>query len=196
MRSIKTILLTIGLSMSLAASAAAQSTATDFVRQKSDEIIRVINTAANRTARLDGLRAAVRTTIDFRLLAERSLGQHWSTLTEAQRTEFASTLRDVIESSYSKKLGDERIAPGSYSVVFGDERERRGRYTVEALVTSGGHEHHVEVRLQQNDAGDWQLYDVITDDISLQETYAESFHEIITKHGYDDLLRRLKERAR
>lgn len=194
MRSIKISILALTLSLGVAFTANAQSTATEFVRQKSDEIIRVINTSSNAQTRVNNLRSTVRTTLNFELLAQRSLGAHWNTLTPAQRTEFTSTLRDVVEHTYARKLGNERITPGSYSVVFSDERERRGNYTVEGRVTTGGKEYHIAVRLLRATSGEWQLFDVITDDISLQETYAESFHEIITKHGYDELLRRLKAR--
>lgn len=195
MRNFKTAFMTFALVLGVAVGAQAQSTATDFVRQKSDEIIRVINTAPNRTARLTQLRSTVRTTLDFGLLAERSLGEHWTSLTPVQKTEFTNTLRDVIEQSYSEKLGDQRLEPGSYSVVFVGEAERRGRHTVEGQVKSGGKDYHVLVRLQRSAAGDWQLYDIVTDDISLTEVYAESFDTIIRRHGYDELLRRLKSRS-
>ena len=62
-------------------------------------------------------------------------------------------------------------------------------------MSSGGKTYHVLVRLQRSTAGEWQLYDVVTDDISLTEVYAESFDTIMRRHGYDELLRRLKTRA-
>lgn len=192
---IKTALLTAALSFGLMVSAHAQTSATDFVRSKSDEIVRVVNTAPDRDARIVGLRQAVRTTLDFRLLAERTLSRHWAGLSPADQTRFVDALQKLIETSYSSKLGNETLAPGSYTVNFTDEKERRGRYTVSATVTARGETHNVDVRLQQSSAGAWQVYDVITDDISLQESYAESFDEIIRSKGFPELMRRLEQRT-
>lgn len=196
MTHIKTALLTAALSVGLMVSAHAQTTATEFVRSKSDDIIRVVNTAPNRDARLTGLRQAVRTTLDFQLLAERTLGRHWATLSPADQGKFVAALQKLIETSYSAKLGNETLEPGSYTVNFTDEKERRGRYTVSATVSARGESHAVDVRLQQSAAGEWQVYDVVTDDISLQESYAESFDEIIRTKGFPELMRRLDQRTK
>ena len=191
-RTFKWTILTLMLSAGFATSALAQGTATDFVRAKSDDIIRVVNTSANKDTRLAGLRAAVSSTIHFELLAQRTLNRHWDGLSAAQRTDFTATLKELIETSYSTRLGDKMLDPGSYTVQFTDERERRGRTTVSAIVSVDARRHYVDVRLQQSDAGEWQVYDVVTDDISLQESYAESFDEIIRSKGFDDLMRRLR----
>lgn len=185
-------ILTLILSAALATSALAQGTATDFVRAKSDDIIRVVNTSADKDARLAGLRTAVASTINFDLLAQRTLSRHWDGLSASQRTTFTATLQELIETSYSTRLGDKMLDPGSYTVQFTDERERRGRTTVSSIVSVDARRHYVDVRLQQSDAGEWQIYDVVTDDISLQESYAESFDEIIRSKGFDELMRRLR----
>lgn len=184
--------LTLMLSVAFATSALAQGTATDFVRAKSDDIIRVVNTSADKDARLAGLRTAVASTIHFELLAQRTLSRHWDDLSATQRATFTATLQELIETSYSTRLGDKMLAPGSYTVQFTDERERRGRTAVSAIVSVDARRHYVDVRLQQSDAGEWQVYDVVTDDISLQESYAESFDEIIRSKGFDELMRRLR----
>jgi len=187
------VIVSFALMLGLSVDALAQSTATDFVREKSDEVIRVVNTSPNKDARLTGLKNAVGTTINFELLSQRTLGRHWATLSEGQQTEFVQALQELIETNYSQRLGNETIEPGSYTVQFTDERERRGRYTVAGVVSSRGDTYFVEVRLQKGAADEWQIYDVVTDDISLQEAYAESFDEIIRTKGFDELLRRIRQ---
>lgn len=187
------VIVSFALMLGLSVDALAQSTATDFVREKSDEVIRVVNTSPNKDARLTGLKNAVGTTINFELLSQRTLGRHWATLSKGQQTEFVQALQELIETNYSQRLGNETIEPGSYTVQFTDERERRGRYTVAGVVSSRGDTYFVEVRLQKGAADEWQIYDVVTDDISLQEAYAESFDEIIRTKGFDELLRRIRQ---
>ena len=187
------VIVSFALMLGLSVDSLAQSTATDFVREKSDEVIRVVNTSPNKDARLTGLKNAVGTTINFELLSQRTLGRHWATLSKGQQTEFVQALQELIETNYSQRLGNETIEPGSYTVQFTDERERRGRYTVAGVVSSRGDTYFVEVRLQKGAADEWQIYDVVTDDISLQEAYAESFDEVIRTQGFDELLRRIRQ---
>lgn len=174
-------------------SAFAQQSATDFVRQQSDEIIRIINTAEDRDERVASLQQAVGTFIDFPMLAQRSLALHWDDRTAEEQAQFTALLQELIETSYATRLGDERVEPGSYTVVFEDERERRGRYTVEGRVSVETNEYFVAVRLIQQE-GSWRVYDVVTDDVSLLESYAESFDEIIRQDGWDALLERMQEK--
>ncbi|MBI4126651.1 MAG: ABC transporter substrate-binding protein, partial [Deltaproteobacteria bacterium] len=41
---------------------------------------------------------------------------------------------------------------------------------------------------------EWKIYDVIVDGASLLENYRYQFNDIITKHGYDDLVGRMTKK--
>lgn len=180
-----------------AAAAPETVTATEFVRAKADELVGIINRTpaddAARTARMSDLRTSIRQFLDFEVLAERTLGSHWDARTPEQRTEFVEALRDLVETSYSHRLGDQTVDQSGYTVTYTDERERNGRYRVEGTVAWGDNEHFVEMKLMMRD-GQFLIYDVVTDDVSLEESYAESFDAIITEHGWDELLNRIRER--
>lgn len=189
---------TTGIEAEIAPAAEATAmTATDFVRAKADELVGIINRTpsndAERAQRTTDLRTSIREFLDFGVLAERTLGPHWETRTPEQRTEFVDALRDLVETSYSHRLGDQTVDQSGYTVTYTDERERNGRYRVEGTVSWGDEEHFVEMKLMMRD-GQFLIYDVVTDDVSLEESYAESFDNIITEHGWDELLRRIRER--
>lgn len=185
-------ILLIALMLGVSSTAFAEETATDFVRAKSDEIIRIVNTSKDKTTRLEKLNVAVKSVLDYDLLAQRTLAMHWETLNDTQRNEFTVALKELLETSYVKNLGDKTVDPGSYAVQFTDERERRGRYTVSGIVKVEDTTRYIDLRLQKSDVG-WRVYDVVTDDVSLQESYAESFDEIIRDKGFDELLKRIRE---
>lgn len=183
------------LSFLVATTAYANESATDFVRSKSDEIVRVINTSKDKETRLSKLQTALQSTLDYDLLAQRTLSIHWATLSEKQQTDFIAALRGLLETSYVTKLGNKTVDPGSYSVQFIDERERRGRFTVETVVKVEKDTHNVDLRLQHTD-GIWKIYDVVTDDVSLEESYAESFDEIIRTKGFNELMKRIQNKTK
>lgn len=171
--------------------------ATQFVQTTSDAVLAVVNEAALQGAtaeRQERLRAVLRGFLSYDILAERTLGEHWETRTPEERSEFVALLRDLIETSYSRRLGRGSVEPNSYTVAYTGERERRGRVTVSATVTAQGTDYLLEVKLMPSDAGAWQVYDVITDDVSLEESYAESFANIISEDGWSGLLQRMRDR--
>ena len=171
--------------------------ATAFVQQTATEVLSIVNAASAEGAtaeRQEALRSSIRGFLSYELLAERTLGDHWDTRSAEQRAAFVALLRDLIETSYAKRLGEGSVAEGDYTIAYTDERERRGRYTVEATVSAGGSTHYLEVKMQPGEADQWLVYDVVTDDVSLEESYAESFESIIADEGWDALLERMQER--
>lgn len=188
------------LALLVSAPAFAQDTpvATAFVQAKADQILAIVNSAAVDATQLEAKRAELRTAIrdflSFDVLAERTLGEHWETRTPEQRAEFVALLRDLIETSYSRSLGTDSVDQSGYAVQYTGERSRRDRTTVEATVSVNGDEHLVEVKLQSTGEGEWLVYDLVTDDVSLEESYAESFNSIIADDGWDGLLERMRER--
>lgn len=172
--------------------------ATAFIQVKAEQIIGIINsrptTDAERTTRREALRAAVRDFIHLPTLAERTLGPHWDTHTPEQQAEFVGLMTELVETSYLRGLKDDGVDRAAVTVVFVGERAARGRFTVEANVTFDGSTHVVEAKLLPGAADGFLVYDVVTDDVSLEESYGESFDRIITEHGWDELLRRMRER--
>lgn len=183
-----------------AADSAAPSTAapaTGFVRQMSDDVLGIVNEAASGGAtpeRQARLRDAIRGFLSYEILAERTLGAHWETRTPEQREEFVTLLRDLIETSYSRRLGRGSVEPNSYTLTYTGERERRGRVTVSATLTAQGETYLLDVKMMTGDQGQWLVYDVITDDVSLEESYYESFANIIAEDGWEGLLQRMRDR--
>lgn len=180
-----------------AVEAPAEDTAIAFVQARGDDIIAIINQRptddASRAARLAALRSSISGFLDIGVLAREALGSHWDPRTEEERTAFVALMTDLIETSYSKRLGDEGVEPGSYTVTWDGERSRNGRTRVEATVTYEGEAHAVEVMLREEE-GRRIVYDLVTDDVSLKDSYAESFDSIITEHGWDELMSRMQTR--
>jgi phospholipid transport system substrate-binding protein len=176
---------------------AAAVTATAFVQSRAGTIIDIVNRAAStdaeRAQRRQDLRDSVSAFLDIDLLAERTLGTHWEGLTPEQRVEFTALLRDLIETSYSRRLGTGTVAEDDYSVRYTGERARSARTTVDAEVTVRDRTYHVEAKLLSR-GGTFVIYDIVTDDVSLEESYSESFDRTIRQHGWEDLLRRMRDR--
>jgi phospholipid transport system substrate-binding protein len=53
----------------------------------------------------------------------------------------------------------------------------------------------VEYKLfRENEKGEWRIYDIVTDDVSLLETYQGQFRKLMADKGFDGLLTTLKSK--
>jgi phospholipid transport system substrate-binding protein len=195
-------MLSLILLLFLALPAAAQVAPTDFVRQKVDELSAILRRDVTRgtdayQARLDDLKTSVRNFIDYRELCRRALDTHWDERTPEEQDAFVDLMTRLIETNYAVKMSDQRFDQ-EYEVDYEDERVRNSGddvyATVSGTVNYEEEEYLVEVRMLQRDAT-WVVWDVVTDDVSLMETYAESFDDIIYDEGYDALVQRLEDRV-
>lgn len=133
--------------------------------------------------------------IDWDEMTQRSLGRKWKDLTGAQRTEFSSLLRELIEASYRSKL---KLAvrgnmkkPSKVEIDWLDEKIKNDKATVAAEVKGDKRKAVLEFNLLWT--GDrWRVYDVAIDDVSTIRTYRSQFRRMISDRGFPALLERMR----
>ena len=132
--------------------------------------------------------------LDFEELAHRALARNWDEITPKQRTEFVSTLRDLVQQNYLKQIHGKP----DYDLRFDKESKEDREATVDAtLLTTSAKGKKVNVAMQYKmiyKGGHWVVYDVITDEQSLLENYRAEFNKIISKDGFDALLKRMRKK--
>jgi phospholipid transport system substrate-binding protein len=145
-------------------------------------------------ARNSEVRKTVDQFLDFEELARRALNRHWDGLTPRQRTEFVTTLRDLVDRNYLKQIHGKP----DYDLKFDKETKDGNEAEVHATLTtttSKGKKVSVElVHRMVYKGGHWVVYDVVTDDQSLLENYRAEFNKIIEKDGFDALLKRMRRK--
>lgn len=147
-----------------------------------------------RDARNSEVRKVVGQFLDFEELSRRSLARHWEGLTPKQRTEFVGTLRDLVETNYINQIHGKP----DYDLKFDKETKEGNEATVgSTLVTTSPKGKKVNVSLEYKmvyKPSKWVVYDVITDEQSLLENYRAEFNKIISKDGFDALLKRMRKK--
>jgi phospholipid transport system substrate-binding protein len=126
---------------------------------------------------------------DFSEMTKRSLGRHWQALNLDEQREFVDAFTQRLLRGYGRSVrgsGDEKI---QY------EREvRDGNYaSVETKVVSGsGDELPIDYELHDID-GQWKVYDMVIDHISIVNNYKAQFERVITKSSIKNLLQIMKQ---
>lgn len=195
-RAIPVLLLAAGL-LSVGAAAAAAPPVTvitpsaqlKYYNERLDKLLRKKTTGP---VDRDAVRTLASELFDYRELARRSLSQHWDKLSKAQREEFVTTLRELIEKNYVKQLKTNV----DYQVVYKDESVDGGEATVATVVKvrTKGKSTDMSIDYRMHKLARWQVYDIITDEVSMVRNYRSQFNKIISKESYDALLKKMRKR--
>ncbi|RKH61417.1 ABC transporter substrate-binding protein [Corallococcus interemptor] len=152
-----------------------------------------VQKAANAPgATVQSLATVVESFVDFQELAKRALGEKaWKGLTPAQQKEFTDTMTGLLRASYAQKA----IGQAKADVKYGKESVQGTEATVDTELTVKKDQVPVNYKLYKASAkADWRIYDVVTDDVSLVDTYSGQFKKILSTKGFDGLLTTLKSK--
>jgi len=130
--------------------------------------------------------------IDNTELSKRTLAQHWKQFSPDQQAEFASLFRKLLGGVYMDRI----IAYKDEKMVFG-KVTRLSDKTVEVqsevVRSSKPIPIHYRMILEK---GEWKVYDVVIEGVSLVQNYRTQFREILTNKSPEDLLKTLREKVR
>ncbi len=145
-----------------------------------------------RKETVDRLREIVYPLFDFTEMAKRSLGAHWRRRTPDEKQEFVTLFTNLLEVSYADRIN---LYKGQ-RVVFTREEVDDDYARVESKIINKKQEKFsVAYKLQRKEGGDWRIYDVVVENISLVNNYRSQFNRVITNASYKELIRRLKAKT-
>jgi phospholipid transport system substrate-binding protein len=167
---------------------------TDQVRGTVDNIAAILKnsalkTEAKRSERREQLRRAIFSRFDFTEMAKRSLGSQWRRLSPQEQEEFTRLFTDLLERAYI----DQIEAYNDEKFVYVKETIDQDFAEVQSRIVTAKGEYSLNYRLQ-NAGGEWKVYDVVVENISLVNNYRSQFSRIIANQSYEELLRRMRDR--
>ena len=137
------------------------------------------------------IREAVDERFDWEEFSRRALGRHWRDRTPEEKKAFVPLFGQLVERTYRDKVEDY----SGEKVKYLDARTQEDYALVKAKVlTNDNREIAVDYRLRHK-RNDWFVYDVTVEGVSLVNNYRVQFNDIIMKSGYDELVKRLKEKV-
>lgn len=173
----------------------AAMTATESVQGTIGEVIRLLDDKElKQPERSEERRKKLETAIGNRFsydeMAKRSLGAQWAKMNDKQRKEFVELFQRLLSNAYAGKIEGYT----GEQVKYLNERLKDGFAEVKTKVTSGKAEVPLDYRLLEQ-SGEWRVYDVVVDGISLISNYRGQFTKIIRSASYEDLVERLRNKA-
>jgi len=127
---------------------------------------------------------------DFERMSIWVLGKNWRKADEAQRQQFVKEFRTLLVRTYAKALLEYTDQKINY-LPFHAEADAK-RVTVRTEVNQGGGPAiPINYSMFLNRDGEWKVYDISVDGVSLVTNYRTSFASEIRSGGIDNLLNRL-----
>ncbi|MEW6570205.1 MAG: ABC transporter substrate-binding protein [Nitrospirota bacterium] len=128
---------------------------------------------------------------DFLELSRRTLGPNWRKFNEVQQKEFIDLYKSILEDAYIDKI----VAYRDEKVVFNDEKKLTGKtFEVRTTIVTKRADIPINYRVILED-GEWKVYDVVIEGVSLINNYRSQFREILLNNTPDALLDKLRKKV-
>ena len=127
---------------------------------------------------------------NFEEMSKRALGQHWKKRNDEEKKEFVGLFTNILKDAYIGKTD----AYSGEKVILMKERVDKEYATVQTkFILNTGSELVVDYNMLNN-SGEWKIYDVIIEGVSLVNNYRSQFNSILIKSTYNELVQRIKEK--
>jgi phospholipid transport system substrate-binding protein len=160
-----------------------------LVKGTVDEVVKLLQDPALKSdpdTRRQKLKDSVVGHFDFADMARSALGYHWRDLSDQQRKDFVDLFTRFIEAAYLSKIENYSGQQIEY-VKAVNEDAGYSQVNTNVIMGEGKDPIGINYRLKM-DGGDWKVYDVTVDNISITSNYRNQFNRVINNKGFDALM--------
>jgi len=190
------------IAVALIVAAAVQPGSASEAVQKTQEKVRTSLNAwfksqgAARTKAREQARKAVAELIDFDALAKATLGTKWDEIPAKDRSRYTAALRGAMEANYLVKMRQGKSGDvEQIRVELLGEEPQGSSMLVHTKVHSGEDTAAIDYSMVKGPKG-WHAVDVITEGVSLAETYREQVAKLLQKKTLNDVIATLDKKRK
>jgi len=187
------LILAAGIMLTTATIAPADISPTEAVRGSVNSILTLLqDKGLDQTTRREEMRKVINARFDFRAMSQRTLATNWKKASKEQQQEFVQLFAQLIENTYIGRVE----AYTDEKVDFPGEKVKGKKAVVETLILTPSADIPINYKVYQKKNGEWWVYDVIIEGISLISNYRSSYQEIVKKEGFDGLIAKMKNKIK
>jgi phospholipid transport system substrate-binding protein len=146
---------------------------------------------ANKEAKEQKIESIANQMFDYVALSKLTLGRSWKQFTREQQKEFVSLYQSILKNAYMDKIlsyTDEKVTFDKELMLSDNKAE------VQTKIITKSTEIPIFYRVYLKD-GEWRVYDVIIEGISLIKNYRTQFREILANNPPEEVLKILREKT-
>ena len=167
----------------------------NFVEDTIDRIVTIIqNNKISEDKKTHMLEKEFLSVVDAEWIAKFSMGRHWKELSAQQRTDFVALYKHYLVNIYVPNFkyydSNEINVDSIQDIKSADSKE----YLVKTIITSPNKNTTYSINYRIiNKAGTFQIFDIITEGVSMATTQRAEFNAIIAAHGVPYLFEKIKK---
>jgi phospholipid transport system substrate-binding protein len=127
---------------------------------------------------------------DFEEMAKRSLGSQWQRRTPEEQREFTKVFTGLLEDRYLDQI---ESYDGEKFHYLRENQDQDLADVDTKIVNKKGEEFAIDYKLHRVE-GDWRIYDIVIENISLVNNYRSQFNRVLTRSSFEQLVRTIKEK--
>jgi phospholipid transport system substrate-binding protein len=167
----------------LLAAPAQAVTPLDYTRTTLEQARMIVASSEPNNEKLAALSVVFGKFLDTDEMGKEALGQHWSSLTPAQQTEFLALFHELLERTYVQKL---LLFENPDFVYVGEQRSGADAIVDTKIVTS---QDQFDIRYQLRPAGAaWMATTITVEDVSLTANLGSQLNDMLSRMSVDDVL--------
>lgn len=128
---------------------------------------------------------------DYTELSRRTLGQNWKKFKPEQQQEFIELYKSILEGAYIDRI----MSYSDEKVLFNRENQLSEKTVeVQTSILTKKADIPISYRVIRKE-GEWRVYDVIIEGVSLVSNYRSQFSQILGNKTPEGLLKQLRKKA-
>ena len=171
---------------------AAVKASNDSIRGALKKMVAARGTPGWKAAR-EQARTAVGGLLDYEALAKATLGKHWDEVKPAERTRYIDAMRSAMEASYLTKMQG-KVAVDEVQVDYLGEDAKGPNTVVHTQFHYGKDGAKLDFVMEPGKKP--RALDVITEDVSLADTYHEQIDALWAKKGISGITETFEKKAK
>lgn len=170
--------------------------ATDGMQAFVNKVLAVLRDPAykaerSKTAQRKKLSELSDTIFDWVELSRRTLAINWNKLDVNQRSDFVGLYKQLLEKTYMDRIQDYKDEKVEFT---GETKLDENQVEVQTLVRAPDKNIPINYRLI-NRTGQWRIYDVVVEGVSLVQNYRSQFNNILSSKAPKDMIDDLRQKV-
>lgn len=150
----------------------------------------VVLTDDSHEQKVAALHELARHLMDTREMGRRAIGSMLAEQPATKQEEFLKLFDELIVRSYLQKL----LLFRQPRFALGEEETGHDAVIVHTRILTEKDEFFVDYEMHQRD-GEWMASDIVIENISLTQNYAEQFKELLRSRSFDELLELMRRKV-
>jgi phospholipid transport system substrate-binding protein len=162
---------------------------TETLRGTIDQVLSILrDDGLEVEAKREQIRDVINKRFDYQAMSQSTLAQNWRTASTEQKRRFVELYARLMQDTYLVLVEEYN----NQDVSYGEEKIRKARYAqVDTVILDQGKQIPVVYKLRLKD-GEWFVYDVVIEGVSMINNYRSSYQQIVRNDGMDGLLTKIQ----